>query len=149
MTATVWMVIAAIGVVLDIITSAFLFVWFSVGALGAIIANLVGLEFTTQIIVFIVITIISFAIGYPVCKKKFKIGKNTTKTMEETYIGEVIEATSDIEKGETNARIKVSGIYWSGINLGGEIKKGSKFRIIGIKGSKLEIRGLEEEEIIW
>lgn len=145
MATLLWVIIAMIGVVLDIITSAFLFVWLSLGAIGAMIANIIGSTFTTQIIIFIIITIIAFAIGYPLAKKKFKIDKKTMQTMEESYIGKIIISTKDIKKDETNARIKVAGIYWAAINLGDGIKSGEKFRIVGIKGSKLEIRGIREE----
>lgn len=137
-----WLVIAFGVVLLDIFTSTLLFVWFALGSLGAIIANIAGLSFGWQLITFGVVSIAAIAIGYPWAKKKFKQMTKRTPLMEEGYIGKVFTAESDIEK---SYRFKVSGIYWAGENKGQLIKKGQKFQITGIEGNKLIIEGIGEE----
>jgi len=136
-----WLVVSIGAILIDIFTSAFLFVWFAIGGFAAIAGSLVGLEFPAQFGIFIVVSLISIAIGYPLAKKKFK---NTTKTllMEETYIGKEFLAEEDIDK---TSRFKVGGIYWTGKNDGVKINKGEMFKVIGIKGNKLLIEGLREE----
>lgn len=136
-----WVVLSIGAILIDIFTSAFLFVWFAIGGVAAIAGGLVGLGFPAQLGIFIVVSLISMALGYPLAKKKFK---NTTKTplMEETYIGKEFLAEEEIDK---TSRIKVGGIYWTGKNDGEKINKGEKFKIIGIEGNKLLIEGLREE----
>ncbi|VYT84583.1 NfeD family protein [Clostridium tertium] len=136
-----WIIIAAVVIAIDIITSNFLFVWFAVGALAAMIAELVGLSFSIQVIIFLVVNLITILIGYPWAKKKFKKVVNRTPLMEETYIGRVMEAEEDIKD---RAKVKVDGIYWTVLNNGEEIKKGEHFKIIGIEGIKLTIKKEEE-----
>ena len=129
-------------ILLDIGTSLFLFVWFAIGSVVAIIAALVGLSFAWQLILFGISSIIAISIGYPWSRKKFKNTVNRTKLMEEEYIGKTFIASEDIDY---RYRFKVSGIYWTGENKGEKILKGQKFQVVGIEGNKLVIEGIREE----
>ena len=132
----IWLLIAFLVIVIDIVTSSFIFMWFSIGAIVSVILALIGLSVKLQILAFLVIGIIMLCFGYPWAKKKFKVEKNHTPLMEQTYIGMVMTAEKDIvEKGE----IKVSGIYWTAYNKGKKINKGDKFIITGIEGNKLVV----------
>ncbi|MDU5111602.1 MAG: NfeD family protein [Clostridium sp.] len=132
-----WIIVAAGVITIDIITSNFLFVWFAVGALAAMIGELLGVSFGIQVVIFLVINLITVSLGYPWAKKKFKKAVERTPLMEETYIGRVMEAEEDIKD---KAKAKVDGIYWTVLNHGDEIKKGEYFKIIGIDGIKLTIK---------
>lgn len=135
-TAIFWIIVCIIVIAVDILTSNFLFSWFAVGALLALIASATGVEFTIQIIIFLVTSIITIAIGYPITKKKFKDTVKRLPLMEEKYIGKVMVAEEDIiDKG----RVKLEGSYWTVENKGVEIKKGDKFVILSIEGIKLSI----------
>ena len=137
-----WLLIAIGVIVVDLLTSAFLFIWFSIGALAAIVANLCGVNFAGQFTIFAAVSLISLLVCYPLVRKKFKKDMKKTPLMEEKYIGMTL--TSD-ESIVDKTRIKVGGVYWTGENKGKLIKKGEKFKIIGIDGNKLLIKGLEEE----
>ena len=137
-----WLVIGVGVILLDIGTSLFLFVWFAIGSVVAIIAALVGLSFAWQLILFGISSIIAISIGYPWSRKKFKNTVNRTKRMEEEYIGKTFIASEDIDD---RYRFKVSGIYWTGENKGEKILKGQKFQVVGIEGNKLVIEGIREE----
>lgn len=121
--AVLWLLIAVVLIVIDICTSTLLFVWISIGAFGALIANYIGVSFWWQILIFSVVSIISVAIGYPWAKRKFKNKIPKTLRMEETYIGNEFVAEKDIDE---TVRFKVKGIYWTGQNIGGKIKKRRK-----------------------
>ena len=136
-----WIIIAVVVIAIDIVTSNFLFVWFAVGAIAAMIANFVGISFSVQIIIFLVISLITVSLGYPWAKKKFKNSVKRTPLMEETYIGRILKAEDDIIE---RAKVKVDGIYWTVRNTGEEIKAGDSFKIIGIEGIKLIIKKEEE-----
>ncbi|AYE33288.1 NfeD family protein [Clostridium septicum] len=137
-----WIVVAVIVTVLDILTSSFLFVWFAVGGFAAMVASMLGATWWLQVMVFLIVSIITISIGYPWAKKKFKASIKHTPLMEETYIGRVMKAESDILQ---KARVKVNGIYWTVQNQGDIIKKDSNFRIVGIEGNKLIVNKEEEK----
>ena len=132
-----WIIVAIGVIVLDLFTSSFLFMWFSIGAISAIVAEIFGLNWGWQILVFSVISIISISLGYPLVKRQFKKSLKRTPLMEENYIGMNIIAEKDIID---KAVVKVEGIYWTVVNSGDKIMKGELFQIIEIKGTKLEIK---------
>lgn len=132
----IWIVIFVVMILIDIATSGFLFVWFSIGAAGAIITHLLGGNAIIQIIVFALISIICLAFGYPMAKKFIKSTVKRTPLMEEKYIGKELIAENNIEEV---SKIMVGGVYWTAKNIGHPIKKGEKFVITGIKGNKLLI----------
>jgi membrane protein implicated in regulation of membrane protease activity len=134
--AIFWLIIAICAVTIDILTSNFCFVLFSIGAIVAAICGALGVPFMAQIIIFAIISIISLLIGYPWLKKKYKVMHKNTPLMEETYIGKVIESEKEIG---SKAQVKVNGEYWTVINEGDAIHIGEKFIITGIEGIKLKI----------
>ena len=133
----IWILVAIFLVVIDIITSSFIFMWFSLGALVAIILSLLNFTVLYQIIAFLIIGVVTISIGYPWAKKKFKTDVKQVPTMEETYIGKTMTAEEDM--GETSL-INVSGIYWTACNKGRRIKKGEEFTITGLEGTKLIVK---------
>lgn len=137
-----WLAIATGVILLDILTSNFLFVWFAVGAFAAMIADGFGLAIGMQIVIFLLINLITVSIGYTIVRKRYKVGAKRVPLMEEKYIGRSFIAEEDIER---HARIRIDGIYWGLINYGEKISKGEKFKITSIEGIKLVI--IKEEEI--
>lgn len=137
----VWIIVAVAVIAIDIATSSFIFMWFAIGALVAIILSLIGASVTVQIIAFLIVGLVTVSIGYPWAKKKFKADVNQTLTMEQTYIGKTMIAQEDMEE---KSKIKVSGIYWTAYNKGKTIKKGDKYTITGIEGNKLIVKLKED-----
>lgn len=48
----IWIIVAIGVIAIDVVTSSFIFMWFSIGALVAIILSLLGLSILWQIIAF-------------------------------------------------------------------------------------------------
>ena len=131
-----WIVIIIAAVTIDICSSNLLFVWFGLGALVAILLNVLGISFVVQLISFVLIGIIATLIFYPIFKKKLKeIPK--TLTREEEIIGKEFIANTDIED---TGSVMIDGIYWTVINEGKAIKTGEKFIITGMVGTKFTIK---------
>ena len=137
----VWILVAIAVIAIDIVTSSFVFMWFSLGAFVAIILSLIGISVAWQIVAFLVIGVATVSIGYPWAKKKFKADVNHVPTMEQTYIGKEMIANEDMEE---KSKIKVSGIYWTAYNKGKIIKKGDRYIITGIEGNKLIVKLKED-----
>lgn len=138
----VWIIISAIALLIDVITSAFLFVWFTVGGIGAIIAYTLGCSTTVQIIVFCVVSAAFLAVGYPFMRRIIKKTVTRTMTMEESYIGRTFVIEDDIaDKGRT----KFDGIYWTVKNYNEPVKKGDKVKITGIEGNAIVIKKVESD----
>lgn len=130
---TVWIVIAVAGIALDVLSSSFFFIWFTLSAIVAIIAMLFGLSTAAQIILFIILSTVLIAVAYPLVKDAIKKTVKVTKTQEQEYIGRVYVAEKDIAIKET---VKIEGIYWTVLNEGEVIKQGDKFKILELRGTK-------------
>ncbi|QGU95567.1 NfeD family protein [Clostridium bovifaecis] len=134
-----WIIIAAVALGIDIITSSFLFIWFTIGGIVSMVLAILGFPFSTQLISFIGVSAALMAICYPYVKKTIKKTVPITPTMEENYIGQEFISDKDIEQ---KATIKYEGIYWTVKNEGEYIQKGDKVKIIGIEGNKLLVKKL-------
>lgn len=127
-----WGGIVIVAVLVDIMTSNFLFVWFGVGAIASLILSALGLSFKIQLLAFVLISFILLLSCYPIVKKKMKSSIKPLPTMEENYIGRVITVEEDIYmKGQ----VKIDGVYWNLI-VDGEVKKGERVIIKSLKGNK-------------
>lgn len=132
-----WIIIALAALFLDMLTSAFLFFWFSLGSIAAIIAYYQGASLITQVLVFIIVSAVLLAVGYPVVKKTIKRTVPKTLKMEEGYINREFLIDEDVID---KAIMKVDGIYWTVKNDGEPIKKGDKIKVTGIEGNKLVVK---------
>ena len=135
--AVFWLIVAICAFTIDVLTSNFCFMLFSIGAVVAAICGALGVPFVMQVVIFSIISIISLAIGYPWLKKKYKGMSKNILLMEETYIGKIMESEKEIV---SQAQVKVNGEYWTVINEDDIIHVGEKFIITGIQGIKLKIK---------
>lgn len=133
----IWIIISVAALVIDIATSAFLFLWFTVGGIAAIIALIFGSNIAVQVITFIAVSAVSMALGYPLIRSTLKGTIKKTSTMEESYMGREITVDEDLVE---TARVKIDGIYWTIKNIGEPVKKGDKVKITGLDGNKLVVK---------
>lgn len=131
-----WVVVALGALAIDIVTSSFMFIWFAIGAIAAIISIALNAPIAIQAIIFVAVSAVSMAVGYPIVKRTIKKTVSRTPTMEEGYIGTEFIITKDID---IKANIKFQGIYWTVKNVGKPLLKGDLVQIIGIEGNKLLI----------
>lgn len=131
-----WIAVALAALFIDITTSSFMFIWFAIGSIAAIIAMVFGASVVTQTIIFVAISASFMAIGYPIVKKTIKKTVTKTLTMEEGYIGKEFTITMDID---ITGKVKFQGIYWTVKNVGKPLKKGDSVQVIGLEGNKLLI----------
>lgn len=139
----IWLIIAGVCLIIEIITTGFLVFWFSLGALLAMIVSL----FTENIIIQTTLFIISSTILIFATKpflKKFAKHDESVKTNVYSIIGKTGIVTTDIDSINGTGQIKVDGEIWSAI---GEkeltISKGTEVEIKEIKGVKAIVAPLK------
>ncbi|CDI48735.1 NfeD family protein [Clostridium tetani] len=137
-----WIVIGATAIAVDIFTSSFLFVWFTIGSIVALIISSLGYSFSVQFIAFIFTSVVLLAVGYPIVKKTIKKSVPKTLPMGQNYINRIITVEKDIKEEEL---IKIDGIYWTVLNEGELIKKGEKAKIIALNGNKFILKKYKED----
>jgi len=132
-----WAVIAIIALVVDLLTSTFLFVSFSAGAVCALIAQSMKASMFLQLIIFIVSSGICVVF---VCMQARKLLSKTVKklpTPEDLLVGRKIVLEEDVTD---TATIKIDGLYRTVKNIGAPLKKGDTAVIESIDGTILIIK---------
>lgn len=134
----VWLIIAGLFFIGEIITVGFLVFWFGVGALIAMIVSF----FTSNIIIQTTVFVISSAILLLATKpfvKKF-VDVKPTKTNAFSIIGKKALVTKEINSHSVG-QIKINGEVWSAESQDNDtIEKGSEVEILGINGVKAIVK---------
>ena len=139
----VWLIIAGVFFVAEIVTVGFLVFWFGVGALISMIVSF----FTSNVIVQTAIFIISSSILLFVTKpfvKKF-VDVKSIKTNAFSIIGKKALVIKEINS-HSIGQIKINGEVWSAENENDEtISEGSEVEIVKINGVKAIVKPVKVE----
>lgn len=134
----IWLGVVIAFVIVEVLSLGLTSIWFSAGALVAMLATLVGINFVGQFVIFTISTLIFMVLLKPLTAKFFL--KNTTKTNFDRIIGDigVVVKSIGVETGE----VKIDGKVWTAIAEVEfeEIELGSKVEILEINGVKLKVR---------
>ena len=132
----VWLIIAGICLVIEIITVGFLIFWFAIGALFAMLISFFTDNIVIQTSVFVISSGLLIFATKPLVKKIMN-KKETVKTNVYSIIGKTGIVTNEINSIENLGQVKVDGELWSAIGENSSaIAKGTEVEIKEIKGVK-------------
>ena len=128
----VWLIVALVFFILEIFTTGIAVICFSFGAIGSCIASLLGANLTWQVIVFAIVTLLSFIFIRPMLIKLFyKKGKNEVKTNMEALIGRKGIVSEAIDPVTGSGRVKVDGDDWKAVSVDDQpIELGARVEIL-------------------
>ena len=118
----VWLILAGIFLIIEIINFGFLIFWFSIGALVAMVSSFFTGNIIVQTTIFLVVSTLLLFLTKPFVDKmlpKDKIIKTNAYSIE----GKIGKVISDIEPIEGKGQVKVSGEVWSAKSSGDILKK--------------------------
>ena len=131
----VWLVIAGVCLVIEIMTTGFLVFWLAIGALISMLVSL----FTDNILIQTAVFVISSAILIFATKpfvKKFAKTKDV-KTNAFSIIGQNGIVTKEIDSINAKGQVKIDGETWSAVGKDDmDIPKGTEVEVLEIKGVK-------------
>lgn len=132
----IWAVIAAISLIIEVSTVALLSIWFTVGAVVALIMSLFNLPVFLQILSFIVVSGSLFTLAW-----KYIISKKPEKTNSPLFIGKRAVVTETIDYSKNTGKVKVNDQYWSAIpkDKGKIIEKNSVVVITEVCNTKFVV----------
>ena len=132
----VWLILAGIFVIGEVITSGFLIFWFSLGSLIAMIVSFFIPDVIVQTTVFLISSVILILATKPLVKKFANI--DTIKTNAQSIIGKKGLVTKDINSIKATGQVKIEGELWSAIGKDDmDIPKGTEVEVVEIKGVKV------------
>ncbi len=132
----VWLILAGIFVIGEVITSGFLIFWFALGSLIAMVVSLFIPDIIVQTTVFLISSVILILATKPLVKKFANI--ETVKTNIQSIIGKKGLVTKDINSIKATGQVKIEGELWSAIGKDDmDIPKGTEVEVSEIKGVKV------------
>lgn len=139
----VWLIIAGLFFIGEIITVGFLVFWFGVGALLAMIVSFFTSNIIIQTTVFIVSSAILLFVTKPFVKKFVDVKPTNTNAF--SIIGKKALVIKEINSHSVG-QIKINGEVWSAEAENDEtITEGSEVEIVKINGVKTIVRPLKVE----
>ncbi|XFA98371.1 NfeD family protein [Candidatus Izemoplasma sp. B36] len=133
----IWVAVIIFAAVVEAGTMDLSSIWFSAGALFALIVALIfPYELWLQVVVFLVVSVLLLVILRPVFKEHMK--KNEIKTNADSLIGKVAVCTKEIKDGN-RGEVKIEGKIWTAIS-NEDIELNEKVTVLAIKGVKLVVR---------
>lgn len=133
----VWASVIILSATIEAGTMDLSSIWFSVGAIFALIIALIWPEaIFVQAIVFIIVSLILLIVLRPIFKKNMR--KNEIKTNADSLIGKIAVCTVAIKDG-ARGEVKIEGKIWTAIS-NEDIEEQEKVTVLAIKGVKLVVR---------
>ena len=134
-----WLVILVVTLVVEAATAGLVTIWFSAGALVALISSYLGISFPLQIIIFIAVSVAALFCTRPLVQNR--IHKNKVKTNADLVVGKQAIVVEDIIPIEGKGQVKVDGKIWSARTDSGEkIQKDELVTVEKIEGVHLIVK---------
>lgn len=135
----IWLLLAGLFFIGEMITVGFLIFWLGIGALLAMIVSFFTTNIIIQTAVFVISSIILILATKPFVKKFVDVKKTNTNVF--SIIGKKALVTKEIDPINAKGQIKVNSEIWSAESENGEkIEEGSEVEIIRINGVKAIVK---------
>ena len=135
----IWLIIAGVFFVAEIITVGFFIFWLGIGALIAMLVSLFTSNLIIQTSVFVISSAILIFFTRPFVNK-FVNKSSTINTNFYSLIGKTGLVIEDISSTLGTGQVKVAGEVWSAKTETDDIiEKGTKVKILEVEGVKLVV----------
>lgn len=141
MDVVVWLAVAAVMIVAEIISLGLTSIWFAGGALVAALVACFVDGWMLQVVIFAVVSLILLIFTKPIAQKHLM--KNPEKTNVESLIGEKAYVTEEINNIKSKGAVKLKGLEWSARSENEEvIAADSEVVVKAVSGVKLIVSRL-------
>lgn len=132
----IWLILAGIFVIGEVITTGFLIFWFALGSLIAMVVSFFIPDIIVQTTVFLISSVILILATKPLVKKFANI--ETVKTNIQSIIGKKGLVTKEVNSIKATGQVKIEGELWSAIGKDDmDIPKGTEVEVVEVKGVKV------------
>lgn len=137
----VWLVVAAIMIVAEIVTLGLTSIWFAGGALVAALASHLGAHWAVQLVIFAAVSMVLVICTRPIVAKRMM--KETEKTNVEGLIGQKALVKENIDNLKSIGTVLVNGLEWTARSVDDAIiEKDTTVEIVEVKGVKLIVKNI-------
>lgn len=131
-----WIVLAVIFIIVEGVTTTLVTIWPAFGAIAAAVAASCGADWLTQLLIFLILSLVLLFATRPLAKKLLK--KDRQPTNSDRLIGKTALVTENIFPAENQGRVKIDGKSWAARSKSEEeIPEGTRVTVLAIEGVKL------------
>ncbi len=139
----IWLILAGVFLIGEVMTAGFLIFWLSIGSLIAMIVSFFTDSIIIQTSIFVISSVILIFATKPFVKKFAKV--ETVLTNAKSIIGKKGIVTVDIDSIKSTGQVKIDGEIWSAIGEDEtDIPKGAEIEVLEIKGVKVIVRPIKQ-----
>lgn len=136
-----WLIAAIVLVIVEICTVAFGSICFAIGAGFSALAAGLGANFTWQIVIFAVVSILTFVFLRPVFLRFLDKKSKDVKTNAEALVGRKGIVSERIDHEKHTGRVAIDGDDWKAVSENGEvIEKGTEVEIVKLDSIIVTVR---------
>lgn len=135
--AIFWLVLAIVMAVIELATMGLVTIWFTIGAVFALLLSLFGTPLWAQILVFVVVSALVLVLVRPIAAKY--VNNRTVKTNIDALIGRKLVAKEDIDNLKGTGKVDMDGTTWRAVSTMDNIviRKDELVRIVKVSGAKV------------
>ncbi len=134
----IWLIAAAVLIIMEIISLGLTTIWFAGGALVAALMAYLGLHWIIQVLIFAVVSLLLLLFTRPLAVKHLM--KEPEKTNVEGLIGKTGYVTKTINNLKAEGEVKLNGMEWTARSKDDEvIEENEEVIVEEISGVKLVV----------
>lgn len=135
-----WLVVLIVTIGIEICTLGLTTIWFSGGALIALVSAALNLPLPVQILLFLVVSLILLVFTRPVAVRYFN--KDRVRTNVESMVGRQAIVISEIDNLQGVGQVTVGGQEWSARSNNDKVHLdvGAVVEIVAVSGVKLIVQ---------
>lgn len=127
----IWLIAAIILVILEIATAGFGVICFAIGAGFAALAAGLGANVTWQIVIFAIVSLLTFIFLRPIVMRFLDKRSKDVKTNADALVGRKGIVSERIDATQHTGRVAIDGDDWKAVSENGEvIEKGVQVEIV-------------------
>lgn len=135
----VWLGVTALSLLIEAATMSLVSVWCAVGALVCVFTAYIGLSISTQLLIFIVVSLLAFAAVRPLTKRF--VDPHITPTNADRLLGLYAKVTEEINNDVPSGAVYIDGKTWTARSAEGTvIPKGEMVEVAWMEGVKLIVK---------
>ncbi|MCR5542718.1 MAG: NfeD family protein [Eubacterium sp.] len=136
---TFWVIVAAVTLVIEIISLGLSSIWFTGGAIVAAVIGYMHGPLWLQVVAFIVVSTLLLFLMRPLAKKKLAVG--TEKTNTDSLIGRVEKIIVTVDNNAGTGMLKIGDVEWRAVSVDGSVIPAETLvKIEKIEGTKLFVK---------
>ena len=137
----IWLVVAILLVIFEICSATFGAICFAIGAGFSALAAGLGANLTWQIVIFAVISLLTFIFLRPIVMRFLDKKSKDVKTNADALVGRKAIVSERIDAAQHTGRVAVDGDDWKAISADGSIiEKGTEVEIVKLDSIILTVK---------